>query len=66
MNIYEKVELLSDFCAEYDLEMSWDYEKDQFKVTDGWYSIYLTVSEIENKKLDAIERRILNAFDIYG
>ena len=49
MNIYEKVELLSDFCAEYNLAMSWDYEKDQFKVTDGCYYIHLTVSEIENK-----------------
>lgn len=62
MNIYEKVELLSDFCAEYDLAMSWDYEKDQFKVTDGCYSIHLTVSEIENKKIRCHRKKNIERF----
>lgn len=66
MIFYDKVEMISDFCAEYDLVMAWDIEKDKFKITDGYDDLYLTHDYILNKRIDGIKRHILTYFDIYG
>lgn len=66
MIFYDKVELISDFCAEYDLIMAWDIEKDKFKITDGYEVLYLTHDYILNKRIDGIKQHILTYFGIFG
>lgn len=63
MIFYDKVELISDFCAEYDLIMAWDIEKDKFKITDGYDVLYLTHDYILNKRIDGIKHHILTFTD---
>lgn len=66
MIFYDKVELISDFCAEYDLIMAWDIDKDKFKITDGYDVLYLTHDYILNKRIDGIKHHILTYFGILG
>ena len=42
------------------------YDKDKFKITDGYEVLYLTHDYILNKRIDGIKHHILTYFGIFG